>query len=60
MPRPNKTEIAMFAALHENITNRYIESMFKDRTYEDFTPKEKLELIGVLKRTSKIDVRYKA
>ena len=60
MPRPSKREIAMFAALHENITNRYIESMFKERTYEDFTPKEKLELIGVLKRTSKIDVRYKA
>ena len=60
MPRPNKTEIAMFASLHENITNRYIESIFKERAYEDLTPKEKLELIGVLKRTSKIDVRYKA
>ena len=60
MPKPSKSEIAIFAALHENITNRYIESMFKERTYEDLTPKERLELIGVLKRTSKIDVRYQA
>ena len=55
-----KNETAMFAALHENITNKYIESMFKDRTYEEFTSNEKLELIGVLKRTSKIDIRYRA
>ena len=60
MARPNKTEVAMFAALHENITNKYIESMFKDRSYEEFTPGEKLEIIGVLKRTSKIDIRYRA
>tara|TARA_Y100001938_G_C7884764_1_gene326802 strand:+ start:367 stop:546 length:180 start_codon:yes stop_codon:yes gene_type:complete len=55
-----KSETAMFAALHENITNKYIESMFKNRRYEEFSPKEKLEIIGVLKRTSKVDVRYQA
>tara|TARA_R110002051_G_scaffold283806_1_gene345765 strand:+ start:698 stop:880 length:183 start_codon:yes stop_codon:yes gene_type:complete len=60
MSKLSKTETAMFAALHENITNKYIESMFKNRTYEEFTFNEKLELIGVLKRTSKIDIRYRA
>ena len=60
MSKPNKTEAAMFAALHENITNRYIESIFAGEGYEALSPKEKLELIAVLKRTSKIDVKYKA
>ena len=60
MPKTSKSEIAVFAALHESITNRYIESMFRNKNYEDLSPREQIELLNVLKRTFKIDVRYQA
>lgn len=60
MSKTNKAAIAVFAALHESITNRYIESMFRNRDYEDLSPREQIELLNVLKRTFKIDVRYQA
>ena len=43
-----------------NACNEYIESMFKEADYNDYSAEEKLRIIKILKTNLKLDARYQA
>ena len=53
-------KIRLLGAVAINACNMYIERTFKDKDYESYSPEEKLRIIRVLKKSSKLYARYKA
>ena len=55
-----KEKARLIAAVAMNACNQYIDTMFRDKIYEDYDTNDKLRIIRVLKRNSKLYARYQA
>ena len=58
MEKEEKARLLAAAAI--SACNQYIDTMFRDKIYEDYDTNDKLRIIRVLKRNSKLYARYQA
>ena len=53
-------KVRLLAAAAISACNEYIDKCFRDKNYSDYPADEKLRIIRVLKRNSKLYARYQA
>ena len=53
-------KLRILAAAAMNACNQYIDRTFRDKEYESYSTEEKLRIIRVLKKSSKLYARYQA
>ena len=56
----NEEMVVSLAQLAMNACNEYMDSMFRDSDYDNYSVDEKLRIIKILKTNLKLDARYQA
>ena len=56
----SEQKIRLLAAAAMNACNEYIDKCFRNKDYNEYPADEKLRIIRVLKRNSKLYARYQA